>query len=388
MRRKCQPALYLLLLGALLWSFTGDLRARDEKAKGISIGIFRINPSFNMSSSYSDNILKTSDNRIADKILSFKPVLQITTHWRKLTFSAGYQADVTRHESWTSEDFADQGLRVNASYEQPNKMKFAIEGASDWNHDTRGAPDTGFGDIKAPPKKWRHYSVETKGEYTLNRFKTLLSTSRDINDKENVGHYWDKVAFSVMYAISPKTSLLTELSRKSIHYDDATLKRDSLETGLGAGLTWRATAQTTGEVRVGMKAKSLPDKPQSDTSSTTWDGNVVWKPLRHTSVGLNLNRDFQEGGETDLYFVTTGASLSLEHQVRSFLTQTAKLSYTNNAYASSLENNLWKAGIGVNYQFPRWWTMGVDLSHTVQESNRPGSNYDDNAVMVTFKGGM
>ncbi|MBF0155033.1 MAG: outer membrane beta-barrel protein [Magnetococcales bacterium] len=371
----------------ILWGSLGYLSAADG-ARGIPVGIFRIQPSLTISSRYDDNVYKTESQRLADKVLTIQPIVQFSTHWKKLSFQTSVTTNIDHYETQTNLDTNNTSLNMGLKYNASRDLTMSFDAGVDFNHDAPGAPDVGSFSTESTPRQWKHYGFEGKAQYTLHRFRTEFDLSHQIDAKQQVGNYWNKAAVTLMYALAPRTSLLTGLSWKGIVYDDAALKRDSQEKGVNVGVTWSATAKTQGDLRVGYVTKDTENSLDGNPGMVSLGGAFSWKPLARTGVSLDVGRTFAEGGLVSSYYKTTGGALGLSQQLRSFLSLKSRVGYTQNVYSSGMENDIWKESIGLEYAFPRWLTMNTTIGKTSQKSTQPGSGYDSNEVMISLTGGL
>ncbi|MBF0136500.1 MAG: outer membrane beta-barrel protein [Magnetococcus sp. DMHC-1] len=374
-------AILLTMCGSL-----GYLGAADG-ARGIPVGIFRVKPSLTISSQYDDNVFK-SRQKVGEKILNIQPVVQFSTHWKKLAFQAGVSSSIVRYESRSTEDFEDHNVSMDVKYSANRHLDLGLKSEVSFNHESRGAPDVGQIGAQDKPRRWKHYGIDGSAQYTQNRFRTQLELSHQIDEKQEVGNYWNKAALTLMFAMAPRTSLATGLGWKGIVYDNPALRRDSQEKTVNVGVNWTGTAKTQGDLRVGYALKEPENSAAENSSAMTFGGSVSWKPLARTSLNLNANRAFAEGGLVADYYVTTMAGVGLSHKLRSFLTFKSNLDHTTNDYSSGLENEIWKGGVGLEYAFPRWLTMSSNFGRTSQKSNQPNSEYDSNEVMISLTGGL
>ncbi|MBF0177087.1 MAG: outer membrane beta-barrel protein [Magnetococcales bacterium] len=375
-------AMLLILCGSI-----GYLSASDG-ARGIPVGIFRVKPSLSIQSRYDSNVFKDATNRVGEKILSIQPVVQVSTHWKSLTFSGSLASDIARYESRSTEDYQDYKAAMHVKYSVSRRLELGAKTDVAFNHDSRGAADVGKIGANNPPRHWKHYGFDGSAQYTYNRLRTLMELSHQIDDKLDIGNYLNKATLSLMFALAPRTSLLTEVGWKGIVYDSAALDRDNQERSIGAGVSWTGAAKTQGDLRVGYTMKEYENSAVEGSSAFTFGGGIGWKPLAKTALKLDLSRNFAEGGLVSNYYVSTSEQLGLTQKLRSFLTFNSNVSHTQNDYSSGLENEIWKGSAGFGYAFPRWLTMDTNFTRTSQKSNQVDSGYDSDEVMVSLTGGL
>ncbi len=376
-------ALLLVFFGGT-WRY---LRAADE-TRGIPVGIFRIKPKLSVASKYDDNLYKHETNRVGEKTLTITPVVQFSTHWKKTAFEVNYRTSLVRHEKRESEDTADHNMGAKLTLNPTRQIEITAGADYAFNHDKRGAPDTTTTGFDTPPDDWQETGLNAGIQLTHNRLRTLLDWDYGFKEKQDLGHYWHQVGLKLMFALAPRTSLLTQTSVKDIIYENTSVGRNSRENTIQAGLEWSGAAKTTGAFAMGYTQKAYQAGGGQDDGAMTMTGNVGWSPTTRSKLNLTTKREFNEGGATAANYVTTDVALGLNHQLRSFLTLNSNLSYTLNDYSSNLENDVYKGSLGFDYRFPRWFTLSGTYNRTNQNSNTVGSSYDANDVMVTISGGL
>lgn len=112
----------------------------------------------------------------------------------------------------------------------------------------------------------------------------------------------DSVGSALYYNYSPKSALVLDLTYRQTAFDRVDTGvpvRDSSEIFYRAGVQWKATAKTTGDLRVGYLQKDF-DSVRGDINKLTWLGSLTWTPASRTTFSLFTSQINQES-----YLVTT-----------------------------------------------------------------------------------
>nr|CRH06729.1 conserved outer membrane protein of unknown function [Candidatus Magnetococcus massalia] len=376
----------MLFLLLLVWSILGDLRA-ERGARGIPVGIFRIKPKLTADVSFTDNLLSSKD-KVADTVITLKPVLQAVTHWRKYTVDLTFKSEVGRHGTREMEDYIDHSTKLKVAVAPTKNLSLEAQASYSSKHSSRGAADNLGAATSEPPEQYNLYKVSGKAQYTKQRYRGVVELGHNVDAKTGTGRYWNDLSVSLMYALSPKTSFYLQGVAERHVYDDATLLRDNMEYGGAVGVEWEATAKTTGNVKAGWTQKTYADAADKDVAGFATEADIKWSPSSRTRFTLSAGRSLEEGGNTDDYYTATKTQLEVQHSLRSFLSLNAQLGYDNNVYGNGRDDVTWTGSAGFDYQFPKWASLGGRYSYSDIASNAADSSYDSNVFMLTLEGGL
>ncbi|OSM02368.1 hypothetical protein MAIT1_02504 [Magnetofaba australis IT-1] len=352
------------------------------------MGIFRLRPQVTINYAYDDNVYKTASNKVSDQKVTITPVLQAVTHWKKVTMTASLSSTITKHLKEEQEDFDDHVLTVGAKFSPSKRLEFDVDGQLAYKHDSRGTAAASSLSVSESPEQWLHYSGSVKAQYTLNRIRTIVSAQHSVDDKSTYGKYWNDVSLGMMFALAPKTSIVTEGTWRRYVYDDAYASRDGDEHGVMAGMTWAGFGQTSGSLTAGWKGKSYSNGAIADKNAYVMSGEVQWNPRKRTNLSLSLSRDFEEGDATDSYYISTTGDLALNHKLRSFLNLSANVGYSIDDYMAGQQDDTLSSGIGLSYDFKRWLTLSADYSYKQKNSSVATSDYSSNEYMLKLSSGL
>jgi hypothetical protein len=186
------------------------------------------------------------------------------------------------------------------------------------------------------------------------------------------------------WRIAPKTSLLLQGKHTKIDYVASSSTLDSTENRLLGGLTWEATAKTTGIFKLGMVKKSFSDGARAESTSPSWEGAIKWSPRTYSHVDFNLGRMPAEttGGLGNFIDkTTTGAVWS--HQWTRQITTAASATYMTDVYKGfDRKDNTQILGLKATYAMRRWLNFGADYTYTSRDSNDNVFDFKRNAIML------
>jgi len=362
-----------------------------QRAGGVPMGPVTAYPSIGYALKHDDNLFYAPTNAVSDTIQVLTPAVRFEAKQAANTYSLVAGAALGRYNSSTADNYDDYNLNGLANLDLTTRLRANIKADYLDGHDPRGStnnaisttPDryhqTYLGAIASYGARGAQGRVDfelgqLKRRYINNRLTTFAS------DRDNTD-----VGATFFWRIAPKTSLLLQGKHTEIDYQDSTSTLDSTENRLLGGLTWEATAKTTGIFKLGMVNKDFQDPTRGSTTSPSYEGAIKWSPRTYSIVDINLSKMPAEttGGVGDYIDKTiTGAVWS--HQWTSQITTAATASYSTDVYKGSIDrkDNLQNFGLKATYSMRRWLNFGADYSYTNRNSNDNLFDYKRNIIML------
>lgn len=167
-----------------------------------------------------------------------------------------------------------------------------------------------FGGFYKAGAESSRFQLELSGEQEVRRFENNLDTASDNRSKER-----DTDTFiGTLYArIAPKTKLLLEAKQRDFDYIAPSSPLDNTSNSVFLGLTWEATAKTTGSVRLGQENKEFDRAGATDYSEPSWDISVSWQPNSYSTISLFTTQGAQEGSIRSDLIKTASTTVSWSH---------------------------------------------------------------------------
>jgi len=222
--------------------------------------------------------------------------------------------------------------------------------------------------------------------YWADRYKTYLNnreftTVSDHDDRElGSAFYW---------RVGPKTYALVEGRWTDIDYRSSASNQSSKEERYFAGVTWEATALTTGTVKFGRLTKKFDTNFFPDTKDTNWEALVTWAPLTYSRFDFYTTRTTTESTGLGAYILSDIYGANWNHGWTSYLSSAVLMRYQRDAYRGvDRTDDTWTAGVKVGYKFRRWLTLGAEYNYTKRDSNVPQFEYDKSLYMLTATASM
>lgn len=233
--------------------------------------------------------------------------------------------------------------------------------------------------------------IEMDAGYLWNRFANNLTT-----DSNNRSEEYDspRAGATFLWRVAPKTRVLVEGRYQDFDYQWQESDLDSTNIAGRVGVTWVATAKTTGSVRVGRLRKAFEAGDKEDEEITSWQARVTWKPARHSSFRFETANSLEEGSQTvagasfEDTIEQTRYAVAWQHAWDSQLTSTITYSLRDKDYiggsSEGRDDELTTVSIGLNYAFRRWMDLGLETRLKDNDSSTPNNRYDRGSVFLTL----
>lgn len=360
-------------------------------------------PTLKVSESYDDNFRAVEKNTESTWITTIAPTFTLGAEGRKSAYKISYTAvSDTFHSSQKDNNTdhhltADVGMEFNAR----NRMKLNagyhnVENTTSLDQNQR---------ITSNYQNDKYNTKNIGGVYTYgaesaraqldlgaNYEELRYTNSNHINaDKER-----DTTALrtTLYYRVAPKTKILLEGRYTDYDYVSNT-PRNSSNIGLLTGLTWEATAKTTGSVKFGREKKRFDDSRIGDKSTGMWEVGATWEPRTYSHFSLTTRSSFDEGYGYDntnanaSTIKTRSTTLSWKHDWAERLSSDLSYTRTDQDYQDiNRKDKINTYGIGLNYAMRRWLDIGIGYKYAENNSDAVNASYERNTYAITLNASL
>ncbi|QDL54543.1 outer membrane beta-barrel protein [Rhodoferax aquaticus] len=201
------------------------------------------------------------------------------------------------------------------------------------------------------------------------------------------------LAGRVFYRLGTRSLALVELRNAKNAYVQSGSTASNTENRYYAGLTWDATAATTGIVKVGQMRKDFDTKLAGRDNFTggSWEGTLRWAPLTYSVVDFQTSRATADASGVGNFLLTTGNDVVWNHKWTQSLTSRVSVGTLSTEFvgdAAARKDNANSYGLSLNYAVLRWLQLGVDLSGTDSSSNSANASFKRNVTMFTLNASL
>lgn len=389
-----------LLSGSLT---TGSAFAQTADGAGVPtppgavrMGPLAVYPTVGYDLMRNDNIFLQAPNSglvRSDTIQVLRPEVRAEAKQGEHIYGGGLAFQLGRYNTFAQDDYDNYNAFVNADLNPDTRVRIRLKADHTDAQDPRGSTTDA---LTLEPSRYRaqnlggifgygaqgaqgRFELELNG-YTKRYYNNSASGVQDNNrDDATVGG-------TFFWRVAPKTSLLAQVKRTGVDFNADTTKLDSTEMFYYGGVTWEATAATTGAVKVGTVKKDFKDGSRSDTSEPSWDAQIQWTPLTYSKVDFILNQRYRETtpgfGDT---VKTTNNTVIWTHKWTSQVSTRATGAYGLEDYkglTTPRNDKLPALGLRGTYQMRRWLDFGADYSWSKRESNIDSADYKKSVIML------
>ncbi len=394
-------------------------------AKGKRMGPFLVSPSVETSLEFTDNVYRSKSQEKSSTIFRVAPSVNLSAGSDIKSVDINLGAELARYSVHSDDNavtaFADAKFTVSPS--DRLRLEFGAGVTKDQEERGTGRSETSVsaGANNAKPDESRTTKLEAALSYGIGKGMLDFGLSRDDysgtnNSSITAAKDHDTTTFTGMFSwqVAPKTRLLFEGRRASIDYDqrvgsgaasplpvggaflgpaldfsrvnNSFLTLDSVNTTFYVGAEWKATAKTTGSIRVGNIKKNFDDAKLKDISETAWEAALQWAPRTYSTVSVSTGRTAEETYGAGSASVQDYIDVNWDHAWNTRYSTKIGLSRVKNDFndtpTTNREDVLTAISFGASYQMRRWLDLEAGVQHESTNSTLNAFDYDRNSVFV------
>ncbi len=383
------------LLAIAVSAASGSALAVEAMSMKIADGL-EFTPTLKVTESYDDNFREVENNEESSWITRISPTLALTAYGRKSEYVLAYTADSdTFHSSHKDNNTdhhltGDAGFRfnarnqlvLNAGYHKVEETTSATPGVQGDKYNSKN-----IGGVYTYGVETARAQVDFGADYKELRYDNtgLRSNGTRLNSEKER----DATALrsTLYYRLGAKTRALAELRHTDYSYVSAK-SLDATNLAFLGGLTWDATAKTTGTVKFGREKKEFDRNINDDQSGGMWEAGITWQPRTYSTFGLKARRALDEGENGASAIQATSTTLDWKHYWLDRVYSIASYTRSEQDYIDDTVNNrLDKTdifGLGLNYEMRRWLDIGVGYKYAENDSNVANESYERNIYSISF----
>lgn len=354
-------------------------------------GVF-IYPNVYVGAGNNSNVVGTRDNAISSTVVTLQPYVaaELKNHGDRYTLS--YRGNFTRYDNSSADNFNHHDIQLAGDNYFTSRSSLGWGAGYIERTDPRGSTDRA---ISVEPDKWHapmaraFYIYGTPGaqgrfevegsyqekKYDNNRAVTIAS---DVNLATVSGRFF--------YRVMPRTSVVMEVRQTNADYIVDTSANDNTDRRYLVGLTWDATAKTTGSFKVGHEQKDFTSAARQDSSGGTWEGAIRWSPLTYSVWDLVTSKTAADSTGYGDYITNTATTLTWQHQWASTISSRASLGSVQSDFAATTRSDtINNYGLGVFYNIARTVRAGLEWTRTDRSSNQTIYEFSRNVTMLSLE---
>lgn len=383
------------LLAIAVSAASGNALAVEAMSMKIADGL-EFTPTLKVTESYDDNFREVEENEESSWVTRISPTLALTAYGRKSEYVLSYTADSdTFHSSHDDNNTdhhltGDAGFRfnarnqlvLNAGYHKVEETTSATPGVQGDKYNSKNV-----GGVYTYGAESARAQVDFGADYKELRYDNtgLRANGTRLNSEKER----DATALrsTLYYRIGAKTRALAELRHTDYSYVSAK-ELDATNLAFLGGLTWDATAKTTGTVKFGREKKEFDRNVNDDQSGGMWEAGITWQPRTYSTFSLKARRALDEGENGASAIKATSTTLDWKHYWLDRVYSTASYTRSEQDYIDDTVNNRLDKidifGLGLNYEMRRWLDIGIGYKYAENDSNVANESYERNIYSISF----
>ncbi len=347
-------------------------------------------PSVFLGMGHNDNLQTSSTNQISSNLVNFAPQLVAEMKNKGDRFTALASLNNVNYASSSADNTTNSEVQLAGDHYFTARARGAWSVGQVRNTDVRGANNRA---VSADPDRWTSNNVEGRFVYGAAEAQGRIEVDLGNQDKTYTNNRVNTAVADVsvgsfasrlFYRVGSRSLALLEYRNAKANYASSLSSDSNTEQRYYAGLTWDATAATTGIVKVGRLTKDFT-AAREGYSGGSWEASVRWSPLSYSVFELQTSRSTADSSGFGTYSLNTGTNLTWNHKWNQSFTTRAALGLLNTDFGGTTRSdNTTTYALTADYALRRWLTVGVDFARTDNSSNVATSEYKRNVTMLTL----
>ena len=367
--------------------------------RNVRIGPVYIAPKVSAAARYVDNLFRLDDDKKSTWVTVYKPHVSAWLQDGNNTYSLSYQLEDSHYASSHDDDFTDQQANLDLHHEFNARNVVNVKGEYYDGHEERGTGLTegNIAQLIDEPVEYEYGLLD--GDYTFgnrsSRGRIQLQASMVSYEYKNFREFTryrdrdaDIYGATFFWKVFPRTDALLEVRVIENNYDrtdpgDSAGSLDSDEVNYLVGLSWDATAKTTGSVKIGAYDREYDSSGRSDDDGFQWEVDLVWKPRTYSSVGINSRRVSQETNGLGDFIDTREYALAWEHKWNLRSMTRLEFLFGDDDYSGvDRSDDRLELEASFSHEMRRWLDLGIGYRFEKRDSNIGTLDYKQNLFFI------
>lgn len=368
----------------------------DYDPVGVRLGGFFLYPDLSVQESYNSNVFATNSNEKSDFITSVEPTLDLRSNWNNHALNVHADSRVVRYWDYDDENFTDYTLSTDGRLDVLRDFRLFAGAGYQVRHEPRSSPDNQggtepteysvLGGNVAAEKDFNRLSLRWDGKAEQYRYDNVRNASGATLDQSGRDRDQYETGLKAGYEVGPLRQLYVMGTYNTREYDKLTsgFNRDSDGYLAAVGAQYDLTGIVFLDAYVGYRKQDYDDRRLNEIDGWASGVKVTWNVTRLTTITGTVDRDIEETtlANSAGYFQTR-AELRADHELLRNLILTGSVGYQNDSFEGiTRDDDYYLAGLGAKYLINRNFSLSGGYSFRTRESNVPGSDFDENVVML------
>lgn len=368
----------------LLTSLAGCLSASAWalEPQHIDLAGFEFTPTLKIQERYDDNFRGLDDDVQSSWITALQPRFLLSAEDRNSAYQLEYRLNDETFHSDSQASNTDHHLYLRSILEFSSRQRLRWDLEYHRQEDTVDTADAQENDKYSRAIANALYSFGARSarnqlDFGANYEALRYHNSGNLNaDKERDSLRLNGIWF---HRLGGATRSLLELRHTEHDYKLASSPRSGTNRAALAGVTWEATAKTTGNVRVGLERKDFDSDASDDYTSPMWEVGLAWRPRTYSTFTLDTRRAFDEGDDGASTIAEQSARLGWEHHWSARIRSDLYYRYAEREYKGiERDDDRNTYGLSLVYSPRRWVDLTLGYRHQDNDSTLRSESYTRN----------
>jgi hypothetical protein len=378
-------------------------RPRPEYAPlGIPVGGFTLSPSLTVGPGFTNNVYSLPD-KTSDGLVTISPNAELQSNWSRNSLVISGGANIVRYFNQTLKN--ENGWYARAAGQAELGLNSSLSGVVriEKLYETRYSPTLNNAVQSAAP-----YRVN-EGRLTLqnSRGRLRLAVSGDaetyrfsnvqvfggsqITQANRDRDIWSGSGLAE-YALSPDVAVFGQVTYQNINYNEDLLpgipNRSSNTIRGIAGISMDLSALIRGRIGLGYVSRDYDAAIYRNITGLAVEAQIEYFPSQITTVTLNVQRRPDDASILGASgYISTSASLRVDHELLRNLILNAQVAYENGNYKGiSSETNVFRVSGGARYLMSRLVSLRGSLAYGQRhnEGVSTGPEFDETRGQIAI----
>lgn len=366
-----------------------------DSIPGFTAAGMQIIPTLGLTLGYDDNLTRSDGDEIDSVFYVISPAIRVELPSDRSILALTAAVDIFRYEDSPIDDREPWYVRADWAWDPSTRQDFNLFGQYSEGTNPRGTGrrqgDSGL--LPIPPDewkrtdfggKWRYGAIGSRGRLELRAGAVALKYTNNREDTYLLDRSWWFGGGTFYWRVAPKTSVLADVQYSDIDYDFA--DSDNEETSWMLGVTWEATARTSGTLRYGNQKKKFDNPELADYSGPTWVAAVSWRPRTYSLLTLTgTRRTLEPDGNAD-FVVRQDITLAWTHDWTTRFGTVVDVGWGEDDYRPDVRtDDLFYWSIGARHMLNPHLRLGASIQRYERTSDIDEFDFNRTIYMLTLE---
>jgi len=384
-------------------SYAGSVLAVDPQP--IEAGAFNLIPTVKVDLQDTDNMFLSNTNEVDSRLTIISPRIEAITESNGNSLAIAGQIDEANYSATDEDDYTDWRVGADAHLQMDSRNSFDLNAGFFRTRETRGTGFSQGGFLPTSPDRYEETTYGASYQFGTRESLGRLVISGDSYDKSYRNNrittqFRDREDMewsgALYFNLSPRTDIFVEYIQRDIDYGTDPLvvpgapdSLDSDEDYYYVGVSWEASAATSGSLKIGQGDKDFDDADRAKADLTSWEANILWEPLSYSVFNFTASQRFDEATGVGNALDTRRYSINWQHAWSDNLTSTVNWYTSDDTYTGSTrQDDIDALSIRLDYSVQRWFDVYVSFSQDERSSNFGNFSYEQNIAAIGFQASL